>query len=138
MPPRSNHAPSQPSITPPQPVATARPFSDFPDDARRCEAAIYWFALAGSILKDGCKSLSEVFEKLPNSKECHISYSFLRLIPKHLAILLRKCFNRDVKVYLTPWANTRKIVGLTTDGLIALQLAVEYVNANHVGIVAAE
>ena len=96
-------------------------------------SAVYWFALAGTLMKDGCKSLREVFDQLPRTRECRVSYTFLRQIPKHLAKLLRKSLNRenDVELYLSPWANSRKIVGLTADGLMVLQLAVDFLKANH-------
>ena len=125
----------------PQSSQQIRPFSDYPEEAFRCEAAIYWFAFTGSLMKGGCKSLTEVFEKLPQTIDCHVSYTFVRQLPLHLANLLRKCLHRGendtIELYRTPFANSRKIVGLTADGMVALQLSLDFVKAEFPELVVA-
>jgi hypothetical protein len=111
---------------PARPIASLSPFIDFPKEARACEPHLRLFVAIGPVLTAGFYSLScaltEVRQRLGDEAP---SYNTLRLLPQKLARLLRLSFGREVELYRTVPLG-RRVVGLSADGVVVLQLARDY------------
>jgi hypothetical protein len=106
--------------------APPRPFSDFSEEARKCEPHIRLLVATEPVLSAGFYSLlfalTEVRQRLGAESP---SYNTLRLLPKKLAKLLRLSFGREVELYRTVRFGCR-VVGQSADGAAVLQLARDY------------
>jgi hypothetical protein len=106
--------------------AAPRPFSDFPDEARKCEPHLCLLLAVGPVLSAGFYSLSHALAEVQRQLGDEApSYNTLRLLPPKLARLLRLSFGHDVVMYRTVQFG-RRVVGLSADGPVVLRLAREY------------